>query len=85
VNEEAGQNRTVEDEMETTTIRIEGMHCDGCAGRVKSLLEKEPGVREADVSHAAGEARVRYNEHSVGPDTLREIIVKAGYTPHDVP
>lgn len=71
--------------METTTIRIEGMHCDGCAGRVKSLLEKQPGVREADVSYADGEARVRYNDHAVDPGTLREIIVKAGYTPQATP
>lgn len=71
--------------METTTIRIEGMHCEGCAGRVKSLLEKQPGVREADVSYADGEARVRYNGHGVDAGTLRGIIVKAGYTPQDAP
>jgi copper chaperone len=65
--------------MATSTIKIEGMHCDGCASRVKGLLEKEPGVREADVSYQAGEARVKYNEHTVGPDKLREVIEQAGY------
>lgn len=65
--------------MTMSTIKIEGMHCDGCASRVKSLLEKEPGVREADVSYQAGEARVKYNEHSVGAERLRELIEQAGY------
>jgi copper chaperone len=63
-----------------TTIKIEGMHCDGCASRVKGLLEKEPGVREADVSFRAGEARVKYNEHTINPDRLRELIEGTGYT-----
>lgn len=66
--------------METSTIKIQGMHCDGCASRVKSLLEKEQGVREADVSYEAGEARVKHSEHTVGKDRLREVIERAGYT-----
>jgi copper chaperone len=66
--------------METKTIRVEGMHCDGCANRVKGLLEKEPGVREADVSYQAGEARVKYNEHTVRENRLHEVIEGAGYT-----
>jgi copper chaperone len=66
--------------MQTKTIKIEGMHCDGCASRVKGLLEKEPGVREADVSYKAGEARVKYNEHTVGTDRFRELVEQAGYT-----
>lgn len=66
--------------METRTIKIEGMHCDGCASRVKGLLENEPGVRDADVSYEAGEARVKFNEHTVGADRLRQVIEGAGYT-----
>ena len=70
--------------MATSTIKIEGMHCDGCASRVKSLLEKEVGVREAEVFYQAGEARVKYNEHSVGADKLRQVVEQAGYTAEEV-
>lgn len=69
--------------METKTIKIEGMHCDGCASRVKHVLEKEPGVREADVSYEAGEARVKHNEHTIQTDRLRELIEQTGYTAGD--
>lgn len=62
------------------TIKIAGMTCEGCAGRVKRVLEGEPGVREATVSHQAGEARVKFNEHTVTDDRLRELIEQAGYT-----
>jgi copper chaperone len=66
--------------MKTTRIKIEGMHCDGCASRVQGLLEKEPGVREAEVSYRTGEARVKFNEHTIGADRLRQVVEQAGYT-----
>ncbi len=62
--------------METIRIKIEGMHSDGCVSQVKSLLEKEHGVREGEVSCPAGEARVKYNEHTVGADRLRQVILQ---------
>lgn len=65
--------------MATTTMKIEGMHCDGCAERVKRVLEREPGVREATVAFATGEARVRYDEKTITTDRLRRVIGRAGY------
>jgi copper chaperone len=55
------------------------MHCDGCADRLRQLLEREPGVRDADVSYADGKAIVTYNTHAVTPDRLRTIVERAGY------
>lgn len=69
--------------METKMIRIDGMHCDGCASRVKRVLEKEPGVRGAEVSYAAGDARVKYDEQTVSPTRIRELIERAGYSAGD--
>ena len=66
--------------MNTTTIKIEGMHCDGCAQRVRRVLEREPGVRRADVSFTDGEARVQYDGHTITADGLRELVERAGYT-----
>jgi copper chaperone len=66
--------------MNTATIGIEGMHCEGCAQRITRVLEREPGVREADVSLDRGEARVRFDEHATTLDRLREAVERAGYT-----
>jgi len=30
--------------MKTVFLRIEGMHCDGCAETIKALLDVEAGV-----------------------------------------
>ncbi|WP_412559011.1 heavy-metal-associated domain-containing protein [Thalassospira sp. MIT1370] len=65
--------------MDTTTFKIDGMHCDGCAERIRSLLNKEPGVREARVAFATGSAEVRYNPHTVDGMRLREIIETGGF------
>ncbi len=66
--------------MNTVTIKIEGMHCDGCAERITTLLQKEPGVRDAAVSFADGQARVRYNSHAIHEDRLVEVIEGGGFS-----
>ncbi len=65
--------------MNTVSIKIDGMHCDGCAERIKTLLERAPGVREATVSFADGLARVRYNGHAVSEDGLVAVIEAGGF------
>ena len=65
--------------MKTTVFTIEGMHCDGCADRIRGVLETEPGVRSVSVSFATGEARVAYNSHAVGETRLIEVIERAGF------
>ena len=66
--------------MSTATIKIEGMHCDGCAQRVRRVLEREPGVKEAKVSYADGQARVTFDEGSTTTDRLGQVVERAGYT-----
>lgn len=64
--------------MTTTTIRIEGMHCDGCAQRLKRVLERERGVERAEVLLAGGEARVTHDSRTT-TDRLRQAVERAGY------
>ena len=39
-------------------MKVEGMHCAGCSGRLKRLLEALPAVESAAADHAAGTAEV---------------------------
>jgi copper chaperone CopZ len=43
------------------TFKIDGMHCDGCARTIQSLLSAEPGVQAETVSFKDSEARVHYD------------------------
>ena len=65
--------------MKTTTFKIEGMHCDGCALTVKTLVEKEPGVKAATVSFKNSEARVLYDPQATNEDRLAATIERPGY------
>ncbi len=66
--------------MTTTTLKIDGMHCDGCAVRIQSLLSKQAGVHEAVVSFADGAARLNFNPQTVNEDHLIEVIELAGFS-----
>jgi len=65
--------------MKTTVFTIEGMHCDGCAENVESLVRKEPGVHIVSVSFAEGQARVLYDPGAVVEQRLVEVIQKPGF------
>ena len=71
--------------MNTVTLKIDGMHCDGCAARIEGLLRRAPGVREASVSFADGAGRITFSDGvtsagAVNPTRLIEIVDKAGFT-----
>ena len=36
------------------TLKVEGMHCGGCSGRLKRALEALPEVEAAEASHETG-------------------------------
>jgi copper chaperone CopZ len=65
--------------MESLTIKIEGMHCDGCAQTIKVLLDREPGVKTTAVSFKTGEARVLYDAAAISAEQLIATVGKLGY------
>lgn len=65
--------------MKTATFKIEGMHCDGCALTVQTLIEHEPGVKAATVSFKDGDARILFDPQVVDEDRLVATIQKPGY------
>ena len=65
--------------MNTAKFKIEGMHCDGCAQIIQSLLERKAGVRTVNVSFKKSQARILYEPTTVAQDQLAAAIEKAGY------
>ena len=65
--------------MKSVTMKIQGMHCDGCAQTIKMILEREPGVKTATVSFKGGEVRVLYDPAVVKEDQLVAAVEKPGY------
>jgi copper chaperone CopZ len=61
-----------------TNLKIEGMHCDGCARAVRNVLSRVEGVTGASVDLARGQAEIR-SDRPVAPETLRAAVADAGY------
>lgn len=64
--------------VNTATLKIAGMHCDGCAQTITSLVTSVPGVRAADVSFKYGQARILYEPKAITEDELVKTIEKGG-------
>lgn len=65
--------------METKTVYIKGMNCMGCVSSIKNVLEKLPGVENAEVSLEDACVSIRYDAASIGTDQFKQAIDKAGF------
>ena len=63
----------------TKTMKIEGMMCGHCSGRVKKVLEELSGVESAEVSHEAGTAVVTLSA-DISDEVLKKCVEDQGYT-----
>jgi MerR family copper efflux transcriptional regulator len=73
------KRRGASTDMNTAIFTIKGMHCEGCAERIKALLVREPGVTTSTVSFKDGHARVLYDPVITSADRLIAAIERAGY------
>lgn len=65
--------------MKNITFSIDGMHCDGCAETIRSLLARETGVKAVEVSHAHGSARVLFDPAVMDENHLIATIQRPGF------
>ena len=65
--------------METITLKVGGMTCQGCAGSVTRVLEGLKGVASAEVSLDAAQAKVTFDPAQVDLAHLKAAIEQAGY------
>lgn len=62
------------------TLRVQGMSCASCVGRVEDALRHVPGVLAASVNLAVETAWVRYVAGTLEPAVLARAVEDAGYT-----
>ncbi len=65
--------------MKSVTLKIEGMHCDGCAQTIHAVVETLPGVQGVDASFGEGRARILYDPESIDADRLADAIRRIGF------
>lgn len=65
------------------SLKIEGMHCAGCANSVEKALNNLEGVKEANVNLATEKALVNFENGDVSDDALKKAVQDAGYDVED--
>ena len=65
--------------MSDTTIKIDGMSCQGCVKNITGVLTALPGVTAAEVSLEAAEARVSFDAATISREALVDAIEDAGF------
>ncbi|MBS1902091.1 MAG: cadmium-translocating P-type ATPase [Bacteroidetes bacterium] len=64
---------------------VEGMDCAACVTRIETAIKKLPGIENASVNLATGEASVRYRPDLVAAIELKKTVDKVGYHAVDLP
>jgi copper chaperone CopZ len=65
--------------MQTELLEVTGMTCGGCTSNVIKALKGVAGVSDVNVSLAAGEATVKFDERLTSPEQLKSAVESAGY------
>ncbi len=65
------------------TMKITGMMCGHCSGRVKQVLEALDGVTSANVSHETGTASLTM-DRDISNDVLKTAVEEQGYTVNEI-
>ncbi len=66
-------------EKDLLELRIEGMTCASCSGRVEKALLAVPGVTSAEVNLATERARVSFYRDAVHAEDMLRAVERAGY------
>ncbi|MFA6043896.1 MAG: heavy metal-associated domain-containing protein [Phycisphaerales bacterium] len=62
-----------------TILKIEGMHCAGCAGSIERALGRVEGVKDVKVDREAGRAVIDH-EARVSSELLSSLTNDFGFT-----
>ena len=65
--------------MKKISLKIEGMHCEGCSNRLTKVLKNLDGVNDAKVSLEDKRPDIQYDESPISLDEIKHAIVDAGF------
>ena len=66
--------------MENIELKVEGMHCGGCSGRLNRVLNSLDGVENAEANFETGIVKLSYYGNRVSLDTIKKSIDDAGFS-----
>lgn len=64
---------------EKADLQLIGMYCAACAVKIEKIVNRMPGVQEANVNFAMETARVEYNPAEISLADIQQRVEKLGY------
>lgn len=61
------------------TLKVSGMHCDGCSKRLQKSLSKIDGVKDVNPDFKTEQVRIQFDENKADLEKIRGIIRKTGF------
>jgi len=65
--------------LATAAFRVTGMHCEGCADKVQTALNKVKGIYKVDVKVADHRVVVSFDSDKLTAEKVAKLITDAGY------
>lgn len=62
-----------------SVFTVEGMHCASCAAAIEKTLRRQPGISDARVNYASGQAFVEHDPSLAGNEQIISLIRAIGY------
>ena len=62
-----------------SVFTVEGMHCASCAAAIEKTLRRQPGISDAKVNYASGQAFVEHDPSLAGSEQIISLIRASGY------
>lgn len=66
--------------MSQIELKVDGMKCGGCSGRLKRLLDGTDGVNNTDIVLETKQVSVSYEEGAIDVPAIKTLIEDAGFT-----
>ncbi len=66
--------------MSNIELKVDGMKCGGCSGRLKRVLEATDGVKSTEIVLETKQVTVDYDDADIGVDAIKSVIEDAGFT-----
>jgi len=66
--------------MQQVELKVDGMKCSGCSGRLQRVLEATDGVNRAEIVLETKQVTVEYDTGRVDIGGIHEAITDAGFS-----
>lgn len=64
-------------------LEVPAIHCDSCVKTIRQTLERLPTVELAEADPRTKLVRLRFDEHAVSIDHIREALDEVGFSAED--